>query len=231
MLAVFLPLLSGLGFTPVSAGVVKILPIQVCDDAGANCANSAKSLLSAETNKIWEQASIDIIFLPWTSTNETDYLLLDDPAEVNTFLTAGPGASTVANVISMWFVDNHFDAWGEINTIGGNRIVIDDGVFSGGPKDTIAHEIGHALGLKHDDPGMDSTYLMPATNTSFTVIGDIAPDGMMLEKLTRGQTTTAVASSFVIVPEPGSLFLLAIGLGVLVPLQRKRDRTFHKIEG
>lgn len=197
--------------------IVKVAPIQVCNDAGGSCANAARNLLEKENNKIWAQAGIKLNFLAWSTTNETDYLSLDDQAEVNAFFTAAPGANTTsAKIINMWFVDNHFDAWGEVNSIGGNKIVIDDGIFSGGPKDTIAHEIGHILGLKHDDPGMDATYLMPATNTSFTTIGDIVPDGAMLEKLTRGQATTSRTSTYVLIPEPTGAFLLLAGIAMLV---------------
>ena len=51
-----------------------VQPIQVCDDGGMNCANSALELFPAETQKIWDQAEIVIDFLPWQSVNSSAQL-------------------------------------------------------------------------------------------------------------------------------------------------------------
>ena len=134
--------------------IVNVKPIQVCNDAGASCANAAKTLLEAETDKIWAQASIDINFLAWGTTNETDYLLMDDAAEVTAFFTAAPNAAADPKTITMWFVDHHFSAWGQVNMTGGNKVIIDDEIFAVNRIDTIGHEIGHLLGLLHTDPAL-----------------------------------------------------------------------------
>ena len=137
---------------------------------------------------------------------------------MNNLFSTAPGAAAGAGVISMWFVNNHFDAWGEVNAISGNKVVIDQGIFAGGRIDTIAHEVGHLLGLKHDDPGVAVDFLMRsgADRTTPGAIGDITPDGAKLDKLTAAQIATAQADAKVTaVPEPTTYALLLLGLGTV----------------
>lgn len=211
-------LVIGPSLTPAHAGAfINILPIKICDDAGMNCANDAEELFLAATNKIWAQASIKFVYLPFTTTNSSTYLSLDNQAEVNALFADAPGAAGDPRTISMWFVDNHFDAFGEVNAIGGNKIVIDDGIFPANRLDTIAHEVGHLLGLKHDDPGVGMDFLMRSglDRTTPTVIGDITPDGAELDKLTAAEIITAQSNPKVM-PVPGVLLLFASGLGILM---------------
>jgi len=212
--------------TPAFAMIVNILPIQVCDNDGNNCANSGQELYLAETNKIWAQADITMNFLTWTSINNTSYQNFTSFADETTFFndTANNGISGSATTITMWFVQTLTNTdFGTVDTIGGRKVMIADNVFSTTRLDTIAHELGHNLGLTHDDPGMDLTYLMPTggSRTIPGVIGDITPDGAKLDKLTAAQITTAQASTYV-VPLPGAIYLLTSGLGILVLRIRKQ---------
>lgn len=96
---------------------VFIQPIQICDDAGNNCATPTKELFEAEGDKIWAQAGIDLKFLSWTSVNETDFLDLRVDQDNNNFIDPGEdfdilrsdptsyGGSGDAMVLNMWFAD------------------------------------------------------------------------------------------------------------------------------
>lgn len=201
------------------ASAVYVLPVQVCDDDGNNCANSGQELYLNETNKIWEQAGISIVFLDWTSINNTAYQNFTSIPDENAFFndTANNGISTVATVITMWFVKSITnDDWGTVDTISGRKVMIADNVFAATRLDTLAHELGHNLGLKHDDPGMDNTYLMRSggSRTIPGAIGDITPDGAKLDKLTAAQKLTAQSSAYA-VPLPAAVYLFGSALLLL----------------
>lgn len=212
---------------PVQATVINIQPIKICDDAGASCANSGEELYLAATNKIWAQAGITFNYLSFTTTNSSAFLSLDNQSEVTSLFSTAPGAASNALTISMWFVGFHFDAYGEVNTIGGNKIVIDQSVFNEGRLDTIAHEVGHLLGLLHDDAGVETNFLMRSGGDRLTPtdIGDITPDGAGLDQLTAEQIATALSDPKVVnaVAEPGSVALALMGLGAL-GLSRRRTK-------
>lgn len=213
-----------------AVGVLNIQPIKICDDGGANCANDAEQLFLAATNKIWAQAGITFNYLPFTTTNSSAFLSLDNQAEVDSLFAAAPGAAANPLTVSMWFVSNHFDAFGEANTLGGNKVVIDEVIFSSNRLDTIAHEVGHLFGLDHGDPGVGVDFLMRsgADRTTPTVIGDITPDGAALDKLTAAQIATASSDPKIIiaaaVPEPETYALMLAGLGLLGVAVRRKSR-------
>ncbi len=224
----FVPLLLAFGLFAgtTKAAIVTILPIQVGNGLGS-FGNAGQELFLAETNKIWAQAGLTFNYLPFTSIVSSDFFVLDNQTEVDNLFATAPGASMTPTTISMWFVSDHFDAYGEANGLGGlssNKIVIADSVFNEGRLDTIAHEVGHLLGLDHDDLGVGVDFLMRsgADRVTPTTIGDIFPDGTGLDRLTASQIFIARADAKVTaVPEPSSFILFASVAGVAF-LRRRR---------
>jgi len=203
-------------------------PIQVSNDDGTNSSNPSLELFEAETDKIWAQAGIDIVFLDWKFWNSTDAQVISATSEL---LQAGNQA--IAGVTNMWFIDTYVGAFGAANEAG-NRVAIADDVFSFagglGRRDTIAHEIGHILGLPHYGPAdADNLMTTGGSRTAATSIADITPDGAMLDLLTADQIATALSSPYLVevepIPEPGSIALVAVGAVVIVGARRRRKRA------
>jgi hypothetical protein len=210
-----------------------IQPIQVCNDAGTSCANTALELFEDVGNKIWAQAEIILSFLSFNVFDSTAFL----DADFGDLLDPGHGQNADPNVINMWFVNTITDCGGVSGAfgcglVGGSGVAIADSVFSFnsgiGRLDTIAHELGHNLGLGHDDFGAGGALNLMTGGGTRTIpdeIGDVFPHGAMTDQLTDEQIAEARGSGLLteVVPEPSSLGLLALGLGLL--LQRRRPRT------
>lgn len=209
-------------------GNITVLPIKVCDNLGANCANNGGELYQTFTDKIWAQANLTVTFLPFATISSTTYQNFTSFVDEATFFndTANNGISGTATVITMWFVKSLTNGdWGTVDSIGGRKVMIADNVFTANRYDTIAHELGHNLGLTHADVGATTAdYLMASggTRTIPTALGDVNPDGTKLDKLTAAQITTVNSSTYV-VPEPGTMVLLAGGIGVMVAIRRRRQ--------
>ncbi len=198
-----------------------VQPIQVCDDNGLNCADI--QFYEDITDKIWGQAGIDVTFLTPNRLNDSTYLSIA-PNPDTTFpftnyefyqlsFTGGPGAfgrhpdsGTDTGPINMWFVDQIESTIGLVfgtAWVGSNGILISDDTFSFnsglGRIDTIAHEIGHNLGLQHRTFGAgNANNLMTAgtVRNSPSSITDITPDGANLDQLTQDQIDEARTSGF-----------------------------------
>jgi hypothetical protein len=225
------------------AGTVYVQPIQVCNDSGANCADSSRELYTAAIDKIWDQAGIDVVFMSWLTYDSSTYLTIDSEAELYAlWAAAGNGASSSATVVSMWFVDSislspstttyGASEWASNGSggYGGNRITISDDIFPVSRIDTIAHELGHELGLDHYDTLYPSaTDIASNLMTSGTYrsvpssIDNITPDGSKLDQLNNVQIAIALTSDL-IMPEPASAALVGIALIGLVLRRRRAAR-------
>jgi len=168
-------------------------PIQVCDDAGMNCANTP--LFQAEMEKIYLQAGVAPIILPTQQLNSST--LLNAPS-VTSFGFAGNGRHTNAQVLNVWFVNTMPVPMGTLfgnAYVGGNGAAINSSAvdaFNGGNgrRDTVAHELGHNHGLGHSDFGAGGANNVMTTGNVRSVpdgVGNITPDGAGLGVLTMDQ--------------------------------------------
>lgn len=249
---------------------IVIQPIQIVNSSGTQMTNPQGYLFEAEMDKIFEQAGIDIEYLPFNQfiSDDFNYDLTDFLFQTDYYGNySGPplffsntgGKSPDPLTINMWFVDNiHDDYYGGsvlgVSNAGWppsdpygfllppeNGIAISNIIFGNIPSysgvmafDVLAHELGHNLGLYHnDDPfgiftgryfetpeNLMSTYWYPSYS-----IDNISPDGIGYNFLTESQIDLVRSSKFVRdynpVPEPTTIMLLTSGIIGLAGFRRK----------
>ena len=195
------------------ASMIMIQPIQVCDDTGFSCANAGQELFAEAGNTIWAQAGLSLDFLNFTTFNSTLYQNLNEStaASFGGLTGLGHGQNDNPLVIDLWFVRSIFGAYGE-GWLGGNGIAIGDNVFSEGRLDTIAHELGHNLGLDHYSTSDYTLYLMAAGGVRTTPgsLSQITPGSPGTDRLSSIEIATALSSPFVLdspVPETATIAL------------------------
>ncbi|MEM9088197.1 MAG: reprolysin-like metallopeptidase [Cyanobacteria bacterium P01_F01_bin.53] len=195
-----------------------IQPIQVCNDNGGNCANV--NLFADITRKILEQAQLRVSFLPTNRLNNSRFLTIEDSRNRNSAdyefyeltRTGGAGAfgrhpdsTDTSGPINVWFVDEIEGSGGNdqfgIAWVDANGILISDNVLGFGPNgrtDTLAHEIGHNLGLRHSSADGSNNLLADGDDRLIpSTIADIGPDGAGLSNLTAAQIQEILNSPLV----------------------------------
>ncbi len=201
----------------------------VCDNAGLNCASQGplgNLFFAAEGDKIWAQAGIDLLFVQGPNLNNTS--LLNGQGSLGAFTAPLGGTGTTMFLTnSLSSAGLYGFAYGNAGGLAINMSAVTS--FNGGigRLDTIAHELGHNLGLYfgpgasggHDNGNANFLMASGGIRNIPSSLAQICPDptpGSCRSLLSDAHIATARASSLLTpIPEPGTWALMAMG-GLLV---------------
>lgn len=241
---------------------VDIAVYQVCDSAGVNCASTGptgNSYYAAETNKIWMQAGISVTFSFVQQIFSDNFYNPNDNIPGRTFENLydsvfGAGtAGTNTTSVAMFLVNDYDGAFG-VGYSGAGGLIMSMSTISNydcggaigctGRIDTLAHELGHNLGLVPETfsdygiPGDDghSTNInsLMASGTERNVpvtLSDIAPSGLGYDYLPQTHIDFARNSTLLTsispVPEPTSALMFSVGLVAVGAMRRRRQAALQ----
>ncbi len=229
-----------------AATIDKVVNVNVfvyCDNSGANCASTGPSgdlFFATEVNKIWAQAGIQVDFTLSGYRDSTNYMNIDDASAGHKFCEIYNSCvfnNLSSTVETLLLVHTIAGAYGEGWIGAGGMVIAMDTVMAynsgAGRLDTIAHELGHNLGLVpgtsaefdgsfHDIYANDLMASGGIRNTP-TALNQISTDGLTgLDRLPADQVTTARASDLLQnAPEPGTWLLMSCGMGGILLLRRR----------
>lgn len=142
---------SGIG--AIYDKVLSIQPIRVCDTAGSIC--PSMPIFPDTLIRTLAQANIATVLLPTVGVYASG---LHGASSMDPFISARQGISSNWGTLNAWFVPTLSTDPGKVlyglGMVGGNGVAINSNAVSAAAREsTFVHEVGHNLGLKHDNLG------------------------------------------------------------------------------